>query len=50
MLDPEYRGSPVTAQNSGYHWFPLAANGWGTTHTVPERTPPLHAEEEGPPT
>jgi hypothetical protein len=44
-----YRGSPVTAQNLGYDDFPLAANGWGTLHPIPDMAPPLLAEEDGPP-
>ncbi len=34
-----YRGLPVTAQNSGYDWFPPMANGWGTIHPVPGNGP-----------
>jgi hypothetical protein len=47
---PGYRGSPFTVQNSGYEWFPIAANGYGTIHPVLDKTPPLQAKEEGPPT
>jgi hypothetical protein len=35
-------------QNSGYYQFPLAANGWGTIHPIPDMAPPLLAKEEGP--
>jgi hypothetical protein len=41
VLYPEYRGSPVMAQNSGYDQFPLAANGLGTMHPVLDMAPPL---------
>jgi hypothetical protein len=47
---PGYRRSPVKAQNSEYDWFPPAANDWGITHPIPNRAPPLQAEEEGSPT
>jgi hypothetical protein len=32
------------AQNSGYDRFPLAANGWGIIHPIPDKTPPLQAK------
>jgi hypothetical protein len=41
VLYPRYRWSLVTAQNSGYDRFPPVANGWGTTHSVPDMAPPL---------
>jgi hypothetical protein len=47
---PGYRGPPVTTQNSGYDWFCPAANDWGTIHLIPDKTPPLQAKVEGPPT
>jgi hypothetical protein len=47
---PWYCGSSVTAQNSGYGWFPPAAIGWETIHSVPDNPPPLQAEEEETPT
>jgi hypothetical protein len=50
VLYPEYHGSPVTAQKFGYDRFPPTANGWGTTHPLPDITPPLLAKERGPPT
>jgi hypothetical protein len=34
VMYPEYHGPLVTAQNSGYDWFPLAANGSGTIHPI----------------
>jgi hypothetical protein len=46
---PRYRGSSVMAQNFRYHRFPLAANRWRTIHHIPDKVPPLQAEEEGPP-
>jgi hypothetical protein len=50
VLYPGYRGSPVMTQESGYDRFPLGVNSWGTKYPVPDMTPPLLAEEEGPPT
>jgi hypothetical protein len=50
VLYPGYRGSPVTTHKSRYDWFPLVANDWGTIHSVPDMTPPLLVEGEGPPT
>jgi hypothetical protein len=47
VLYPGYRGSLVTAQNSGYNRFPLAANDWETMHPIPDIAPPLQGEEEG---
>jgi hypothetical protein len=47
---PGYYGPSVMAQIFGYNRFPPAANGWGTIHPVLNMTPPLLAEEEGPPT
>jgi hypothetical protein len=44
---PGYHGSPVTAQNSGYDQFPPAVNGWATIHLIPDKAPPLQADEEG---
>jgi hypothetical protein len=38
------------AQNSRYNRFPLVTNDWGTMHLIPNMSPPLLAEEEGPPT
>jgi hypothetical protein len=38
------------AHNSGYNWFPLAANNWGITHLIPDMAPPLLAKVEEPPT
>jgi hypothetical protein len=32
-----YRGPLVTAQNSGYDWFLVAANGWGIIHPIPDK-------------
>jgi hypothetical protein len=46
---PRYRGLPVIAQNSRYNRFPPAANGWVTIHLIPDKAPPLQAEEEGQP-
>jgi hypothetical protein len=46
---PRYHGPPVTAENSGYNWFPPAANDWGTIHYVLDKAPPLQAKVEGPP-
>jgi hypothetical protein len=46
---PGYHRSPVKAQNSEYDWFPPAANDWGIIHPVPNKAPPLQAEEEGSP-
>jgi hypothetical protein len=37
----------VTAQNFGYDRFPPTANGWETTHPIPDKASPLQAEEEG---
>jgi hypothetical protein len=50
VLYPEYHGSLVTTHNSGYDRFPPAANGWGTTHSIPNMSPPLLGEGEGTPT
>jgi hypothetical protein len=50
VLYPRYHRSPITAQNSDYDRFPPAVNRWGTTHPVPNMTPPLLAKEEGSPT
>jgi hypothetical protein len=47
---PGYRGSPVTTQNFGYDRFPPAVNDWGTIHPIPDKAPPIQAEEEGLPT
>jgi hypothetical protein len=49
VLYPGYRGSLVTAQKFGFDWFSTAANGSETIHPVLDMTPPLLAEEEGPP-
>jgi hypothetical protein len=49
VLYPGYRVSTVTTQESGYDWFPLPENGWGTTHPILGMAPPLLAREEGPP-
>jgi hypothetical protein len=38
---PEYRGSPVMAQNSRYDRFPPAAIDWGSIHPVPHKAQPL---------
>jgi hypothetical protein len=35
--------------NSRYYRFPRAANDWRMTHPIPDMTPLLLAEEEGPP-
>jgi hypothetical protein len=48
VLYPGYRGSLVMVQKSGYNWFPLVANSWGTIHPVPDMTPLLMVEEGGP--
>jgi hypothetical protein len=48
----KYRGYhrlPVTAQNSEFDGFPPVANSWGTIHAIPDKAPPLQAEEEDPP-
>jgi hypothetical protein len=45
-----YLGPPGTAHKSGYDQFPLAANGHGTMHPIPDMAPLLLAEEEVPPT
>jgi hypothetical protein len=37
-------------QKFGYNWFPPMAHYWGIKHFVPDKTPPLFVEEEGPPT
>jgi hypothetical protein len=37
-------------KRSGYNWFPLAANDWGTMHPVPDMVPPFLVEQDGPPT
>jgi hypothetical protein len=47
---PGYHGSPVTAQSSGQDRFPPVASGWGTIHLIPDTSPPIQDEEEGPPT
>jgi hypothetical protein len=36
---PRYRGSSDTARISGHGQFPLAANGWGTIHLIPDNSP-----------
>jgi hypothetical protein len=45
-----YRGPLVTAYYSGYDHFPPVANGWGTTHPIPDMAPQHLVEEQGPPT
>jgi hypothetical protein len=42
---PVYYGLLVAAQNSVYDRFPQVANGWGTIHPIPDKTPPLQTEE-----
>jgi hypothetical protein len=44
-----YRGLSVTAQNSGYDWFPSVGNDWGTIHPISDKTPLLQTEVVGPP-
>jgi hypothetical protein len=36
---PRYHRALITAQNSRYDRFPLAANGWGTIHPVSDKRP-----------
>jgi hypothetical protein len=47
VLYPRYLGAPVMTHKSGYDQFPPVTNGWGTTHPVPDTTPPLLTEGEG---
>jgi hypothetical protein len=48
VLYHEYHRSPVMTHKSRYDRFPLVANGWGIVHLVPDTTPPLLDEGEGP--
>jgi hypothetical protein len=50
VLYPGYRGSPVTAKQSRYDWFPPMTNDWGIMHPTLATAPLLLAEEDGPPT
>jgi hypothetical protein len=38
----------VTTKDSAYDRFCPVANGWRTIHPMPEKAPPLQAEDEGP--
>jgi hypothetical protein len=44
------RATGYDPKTPGYDRLPPAAYGWGATHPYQETTPPLHAEEVGPPT
>jgi hypothetical protein len=47
VLYPGSHGPPVMAHKSGYDRLPLAANGWGTKHPIPDMVRLLLVEEEG---
>jgi hypothetical protein len=49
-LYSRYREPPIMAHNSRYGQFLSAVDSWRTIHPILDMTPPLLAEEEGPPT